>query len=173
MFFGIRSEEVDHRLERECGQIYSPIKNHPFFQQQPQPQHQSQSYNTHSSQHSQQSQSQMHLKSQPHQIQTQTKTGTSQKLAPHQQQQQQQHHHHHHHQQQQQQHPHPHHQQQMKKETGNYFDSVNFANEQNDAIKISLKKIHKNPKFHIFRCCQLSKKSTVILAAICKFTESY
>lgn len=27
------SEEVDAKLERECGQIYSPIKNHPFFQQ--------------------------------------------------------------------------------------------------------------------------------------------
>lgn len=27
------SEEVDAKLEREVGQIYSPIKNHPFFQQ--------------------------------------------------------------------------------------------------------------------------------------------
>lgn len=66
----IRSEEVDHRLERECGQIYSPIKNHPFFQQQPQPQ--SQSYNTHQSHQSQQSQPK------PQSHQTQAKTGTSQ-----------------------------------------------------------------------------------------------
>lgn len=28
-----RSEEVENKLERECGQIYSPIQNHPFFQQ--------------------------------------------------------------------------------------------------------------------------------------------
>lgn len=28
-----RSEEVENKLERECGQIYSPIKNHPYFQQ--------------------------------------------------------------------------------------------------------------------------------------------
>lgn len=25
---------MENKLERECGQIYSPIKNHPFFQQQ-------------------------------------------------------------------------------------------------------------------------------------------
>lgn len=68
-----RSEEVEHRLERECGQIYSPIKNHPFFQQQPQPQ--SQSYNSHQSQKSQPSQ-QPQPKPQPHQ--TQSKTGTTQ-----------------------------------------------------------------------------------------------
>lgn len=75
------SEEVEHRLERECGQIYSPIKNHPFFQQQPQIQ--SQSYNSHQSHRDQQGQHthQKQLKSQPNQ--TQAKTSTSQ----HQQQQ--------------------------------------------------------------------------------------
>ncbi|XP_031618570.1 uncharacterized protein LOC116337810 isoform X4 [Contarinia nasturtii] len=73
------SEEVEHRLERECGQIYSPIKNHPFFQQQqPQPQPQSQSYNSHQSHQSQQQQQQLQPKSQTHQ--TQSKTGTSQSL---------------------------------------------------------------------------------------------
>lgn len=41
-FFFFRSEEVEHRLEREGGQIYSPIKNHPFFQQQHPHHHQSQ-----------------------------------------------------------------------------------------------------------------------------------
>lgn len=69
----LRSEEVEHRLERECGQIYSPIKNHPFFQQQPPPQ--SLSYNTHQSHQSQQSQ-QSQPKAQSHQ--TQAKTGTNQ-----------------------------------------------------------------------------------------------
>lgn len=68
-----RSEEVEHRLERECGQIYSPIKNHPFFQQQPQPQ--SQSYNSHQSQ---QNQPQSQTKTQPHQMQAKTGTNQSQ-----------------------------------------------------------------------------------------------
>lgn len=75
-----RSEEVEHRLERECGQIYSPIKNHPFFQQMPPAQ--SQPYNSHQrddrqrDQKNQQSQ-QIQPKMQPHQ--TQAKTGTAQK----------------------------------------------------------------------------------------------
>lgn len=30
-----RSEEVEHKLERECGQVYSPVRNYKYFQQQP------------------------------------------------------------------------------------------------------------------------------------------
>lgn len=65
-------------MERECGQIYSPIKNHPFFQQQTP--HQNQSYNSLQSQRDQREQrehtQQKQLKSQSHQ--TQAKTSTSQ-----------------------------------------------------------------------------------------------
>lgn len=35
-----RSEEVEHKLERECGQVYSPVRNHKFFQHQSQPKQQ-------------------------------------------------------------------------------------------------------------------------------------
>lgn len=31
--FPYRSEEVEEKLESECGQIYSPVKHYPFFQQ--------------------------------------------------------------------------------------------------------------------------------------------
>lgn len=34
-----RSEEVEHKLEQECGQVYSPVRNYKYFQQQPASKH--------------------------------------------------------------------------------------------------------------------------------------
>lgn len=33
--FCYRSAEVENKLERECGQVYSPVRNYKYFQQQP------------------------------------------------------------------------------------------------------------------------------------------
>lgn len=145
------SEEVEHRLERECGQIYSPIKNHPFFQQVPPvPSHPYNSHQRDDHQRDQKNQSQQMQapKVQPHQ--SQAKTSTAQK----------------------QQHQH-------KKGTQSF--SKNIFRQKiiffRQKVKLIVVTNHLFGIFSFILCSnwwrKLSKSSSAILAAIRQFTKCY